>query len=237
MNRFPATTRTLAIVPCVLLFSIGCSLPGGPPLPKIADEVNSTLEPKAVILAPGDLIEVKFPYAETWTHEVEVRPDGRAAFLGIDSVAVAGLTPEQLDERLTQAYTGILPKPDLTVNLKRAAARFMTILGEVAEPGSLEIPPDGRLTLVEAFARAGGQLKATAHLGSTVLVRWDAANQRQRAWTIDARPRHWKADRVVFLQPYDLVYVPNTTIDDVNIWVDQYIRRMIPLPLLTLAYY
>jgi hypothetical protein len=34
----------------------------------------------------------------------------------------------------------------------------------------------------------------------------------------------------VFLQARDVVFVPNTAIDDVNIWVDQYIRKMIPIP-------
>jgi hypothetical protein len=30
------------------------------------------------------------------------------------------------------------------------------------------------------------------------------------------------------LQPYDAVYVPNSTIADINTWVDLYIRKNIP---------
>jgi hypothetical protein len=34
----------------------------------------------------------------------------------------------------------------------------------------------------------------------------------------------------LYLQPYDVVFIPNTPIDEVAIWVDNHIRRMIPVP-------
>ena len=54
--------------------------------------------------------------------------------------------------------------------------------------------------------------------------------QKQLAWTIDAREKHWVDLRTILLQQYDLVYVPNTPVDSVNIWVDKYLRRMLPWP-------
>ena len=35
----------------------------------------------------------------------------------------------------------------------------------------------------------------------------------------------------LFLAPYDLVLVPSSDVSDVNVWVDQYIRRMVPIPI------
>ena len=35
----------------------------------------------------------------------------------------------------------------------------------------------------------------------------------------------------VFLRPNDIVYVPKSTIANVNTWVDMYIRKNIPIPL------
>jgi hypothetical protein len=63
-----------------------------------------------------------------------------------------------------------------------------------------------------------------------VLVRWDPINQRQVAWKIDARPQYWDDGEMIFLQAYDLIYIPNTPIDDVGIWVEMFIRRLIPFP-------
>jgi len=107
----------------------------------------------------------------------------------------------------------------------------ITVIGEVAEPGALELEAGRRMTLVEAMARAGGYTKETAYLASVVLVRWDPDSQRQLAWTIDARQRWWGKEKTVFLQPYDLLYIPNTPIDDAGIWMDNWIRRMLPIDL------
>ena len=103
-------------------------------------------------------------------------------------------------------------------------------MGEVLRPGEFPLGPDRRLTLVEALARAGGARKESAHLASTMLLRWSASTGKQLAWKIDARPEEWTGSVPLYLQPYDVVFVPNTTVDDVAIWVDNYIRRMIPFP-------
>ena len=86
------------------------------------------------------------------------------------------------------------------------------------------------MTIVEALGHAGGHNKGVAYLASTVLVRWDAANQRQQAWTIDMRPWHWDSPKIILLQPYDLVYVPNKPIDNVALWIQMYIVNLIPFP-------
>ena len=52
------------------------------------------------------------------------------------------------------------------------------------------------------------------------------------SWLIDARIEHWGVAPPVYLQPNDLVFVPNTNIDDANIFVDKYIRQMLPFPYL-----
>jgi protein involved in polysaccharide export with SLBB domain len=118
------------------------------------------------------------------------------------------------------------------VVVKERAARKVYVMGEVDKPGEFELDPDRRLTLLDAVARAGGPLKASAYLAHTLLVRWSASTGKQLTWTIDAREQHWAGKEPVYLQPYDLVWIPNTPVDDVAIWVDNYIRRMIPFPYL-----
>lgn len=87
------------------------------------------------------------------------------------------------------------------------------------------------MTLVEAIAAAGGHLKATANLRNTILVRRMASGE-MRSWRLDADIYRWGQQPPIYLQPRDIVFVPNTAIDEVDIWVDKYIRQMIPLPTL-----
>lgn len=209
-----------------------CSTPGGPPLDEIAPTINATLEPTTGAVVPGDKLEVKFVNKLEWNQTVEVQSDGTASFLAIDKQLVGGLLADQIDAKLTSAYAAVLPNSDLTVIVSALGARSVSVLGDVENPGAVAIEPGRHLTLVEAIARSGGFVKATAYLSNTMLVRWDARTSKQIAWTIDARPEHWDGVDTILLQPYDVVYVPNTPIDEVAIWVDNWIRRMIPFPYL-----
>jgi protein involved in polysaccharide export with SLBB domain len=232
-ERSPLAARCApALLALVASLSLAaCATPKGPPISQVANRINATLTPSgAVTLSPGDTIEVRFPYSSEWNQEVTIYPDGNASFLRLDKLPVAGLLLEQLDEQLTAAYAPYIENPELTVILRSLAARSVTIAGEVASPGAIDLPPNGRLTLVEAFSRAGGHRKDTAYLGNTILIRWDPQQQKQVSFTIDARPEHWVHEEPIYLQHYDIVYVPNTPVDEVNIWIDKYIRQMLPVP-------
>ena len=214
----------------VLLALAGCESAGGPPLSEIAHKLNATLEPDVVVLGVGDKLQVRFPYATTWNQEVEITTDGSASFMAIGRLIVAGMSPGKLKETLNESYSHVFQDHELDVVVKTRAARKVFVMGEVIRPGELEIDADRRLTLLDAIARAGGPLKASAYLAHTRLIRWSASTGKQLDWVIDAREEHWKGPEPVYLQPYDLVWIPNTPVDEVAIWVDNYIRRMIPFP-------
>lgn len=231
----PGILRVLLRNTCalaLLLAASACQTAGGPPLSSIASKINSTLEPNTLLLGVGDKLAVRFPYSPTWNQEVEIISDGSASFMSIGRLIVAGMSLGQLIEALDQAYAPVLEDHELDVVVKSRGARKIYVLGEVKAPGDFELDPDNRLTLLDAFARAGGPLKASAYLAHTQLVRWNASAGKQMSWTIDARDRHWDGAVPLYLQPYDLVYIPNTPVDGVAIWVDNYIRRMLPFPYL-----
>jgi protein involved in polysaccharide export with SLBB domain len=227
-RRLPAALQRF--FPALLLLFPACALPGGPPISEIAAEINATLNTGKFVIGPGDQILASFRDAPDLSHTVTVRADGWASFTGVDDVQCAGLTLEQLDARLTELYSKDLAAGNLTLQLVSVGRHWVTVMGEVEEPGQLTIEPDGRLSLIDAIGKAGGFDKATAHISNTLLVRWDAKKQRQVAWKLDARPKYWETGEPIYLQPYDVVFIPNTPIDRIGIWVDMYIRRLIPFP-------
>lgn len=238
MNR-----RTL---PLLLLASLGgaCSSPQGPPLAKIAPIVNATLRSGEDVIEPGDLIQVRLISDEApgvggvvndpayqLNQDVRVQADGRASFIGLDDLPAAGLLPSVLDEILTGRYSALLDEePILSVVVAEQAPRTVTVFGEVLRPGVVPIPADQHLSIVDAMGRVGGPSTRTAWLSNTLLIRWDAEEKVQRVWKIDARRRHWDTPETVYLQNRDIVFIPNTNVDHVAIAVDNFVRRMIPLP-------
>jgi protein involved in polysaccharide export with SLBB domain len=232
--------RPRRLLPCVVLlaFQAACASTGRP-MAEVAAEINATLDPLPSRFLPGDSVALRFPHDANLDQTVQVDVNGNASFVLIGTVSVAGKRPEQVREELELAYKTKLDKPELSVNLIGlnpaagigATNRAIHVLGEVRSPG--EIPYIGQqVTLVDALARSGGHIKTTALLQDTLLVRWMPDQRSWRAWRIDARPNHWGAANQVLLQANDLVYVPNTPIDNVDTWVDQYIRLLIPFPFL-----
>ncbi|MFN0241283.1 MAG: polysaccharide biosynthesis/export family protein [Planctomycetota bacterium] len=228
--RSPRFTVVHAVLLAATAFTTACETAGGPPLSKIVQEINATLEPSTVVVGVGDELEVRFPYSPTWNQTVQIAADGSASFLAVGRLIVGGMSPGALNQTLHDAYEHVLENPELDVVVKAPVGRNVYVMGDVLEPGEFALSADRRLTFLEAIARAGGPRKESAYLAHTLLLRWSASTGRQLTWKFDAREEHWRGGEPLYLQPYDVIWIPNTPVDDVAIWVDNYIRRMIPFP-------
>jgi polysaccharide export outer membrane protein len=219
---------------------LGACAAYGKPLGEVASEVNATLYAGPTLIEPGDFVDLRFPRKSEWNQTAGVRPDGCLSFPLIGELRVAGTSIADLKRSLDARYQAILDAPDVTINLEsqlregRGAGSGIVVSGEVATPGLMSVSGE-RLTLIDALGRAGGQLKATALLGNTLLLRRSPRTGHYAAWHIDARVEHWGAAEPIYLQRHDMIFVPNTPIDDVNIWVDQYLNRMIPVGVTSFA--
>lgn len=229
----------------VALACLGACSATGYPVDDLAESINATRHVGAAVLQAGDVVKLTFLTKAEWNQEVRLRADGKGAFLGLDDVALAGLTLAQADELLTGLYAKVntdtpVERP-LSVDVvglggsagggsggSGPSAGDAYVVGEVRTPGAVALVGP-TLTLTDAISAAGGHLKATANLRNVVLVRRLASGE-MRSWRLDLDIYQWGVMPAIYLQPRDVVFVPNTAIDDVNIWVDKYIRQNMPLP-------
>ncbi len=179
------------------------------------------------VLQCGDVIEIKFFYNPELNERVIVRPDGKISLQLIDEVVAAGLTPSELDRVLTRKFSDRLLTPDVTVIVKEFAGMKVYVGGEVNTPGM--IPISGRLTTLQAILQAGG-FKKTAELGSVVVLH-HRGDRKPVFLTVNL-----KADLAtltlrndILLSPYDIVFVPQSTIAKMDQFVAQYIEQLIPI--------
>lgn len=220
-------TRILLLL--LVALSTACSTVAPKSIVELAPEINATYKARQFRVRPGDSIQVTFSEKEGWNHSAIVQPDGSASFLKLDQIHVQGKSLTEIDDMLTQAYAKKVTDYDLTVSLAEHAAPEVQVFGAVNADSALTLTGEN-LHLLEALARAGGQDEAEANLGNVLLVRQTSPFAPPISWRLDARVRHWTWADPIQLMPGDLIYIPERRIVRVNRFVDQFIRRLIPLP-------
>jgi len=89
--------------------------------------------------------------------EVVVRPDGMVTLPLLNDVQAAGLTPEQLRQRVTEAASKVMEDPTVMVMVKQINSRKVYVIGQVAKPGPYALP--GPMSVVQLLSLAGGLLE------------------------------------------------------------------------------
>ena len=182
--------------------------------------------PEYVIRA-GDELSIKFFYSPELTEDLVVRPDGRVSLQLIPEVMAAGRTAKELTNLLTEMYSTELLRPEITVIVRSFTAQRVYVDGEVNKPGEIKLVGD--LTVLQSIAMAGG-FKESARPKEVILIRRDT-DGRPIGIPLDLKSlrRGKSSGGDMTLTPYDVVYVPKSTIANFNKWIDQYIRRVIPV--------
>jgi polysaccharide biosynthesis/export protein len=206
------------------IFTLALIQTGCMSTPNLAESWPAPKEPIAG-LQPGDVIEVKYLYWPEMDTAQTVRPDGAISLQMVQDVHVAGMTPAEVRDQLLVLYADKLKDPDITVHVEDFGSHRVFVGGEVLRPGVL--PINGKLTLLEAIMQAGGFVKETARKRHVVLLREREGGRFGRTYNMREVLQSSESDPV-YLEPYDVIFVPRSHIDQFNQWTDQYINNMIP---------
>jgi len=221
----PSFNRLIAPLAALALGACGPVLHTATPPDTIAREQAAFLaEPYHI--RPGDLLEVRHRLATELNDTAVVRPDGQISLPLVPSVMAAGLTTDQLEGALKTAYSRDLRDVELSVLVRSFATQRVFVGGEVERPGMVDLVAGE--TLMQALYAAGG-LKSTARTGEVVVVRHGSGEQRLVfAVDLDQVVAGTGLGQDVRLQPLDTVIVPRSDIAQADLWVEQYIRNLLP---------
>jgi polysaccharide export outer membrane protein len=195
-----------------------------PPQPAAPESLAYYVDELPYRVAPGDLLNVDFGAAldgkQLRADNLLVRPDGMITLNPIGDVRAAGLTPGELDSLLTSKYVDVFLDPKITVSVAKLAGNFVHVLGNVRSPGSYELMPNA--TVLHALARAGGATD-DASMGNVVLMRRTGPSSLVvRKVQLDLALKQGLAAQDPYVRRFDIIYVPKTTIGNVNKFVGQF---------------
>jgi polysaccharide export outer membrane protein len=155
---------------------------GGLPTPQRVDAMSTAVP---YYIGPFDRLVIDvFGIEELSQREFQVDASGRLSFPLIGVVDAMGKTPGELEGELGRDLVRAhVRNPQVTVNLKEAVSRVITVEGEVEKPGVY--PVVGRLTLMGAVATAQGTSEF-AKLKDVVVFRTVGGQRYAALYNLDA---------------------------------------------------
>lgn len=196
-----------------LLLALGCVPPASPV--NVADAGVDLRLPlaEAFTFGPGDTMRIWVWRHEDLTVEVTVAPDGAIAYPLVGRVVVAGLTYEQLMEKLQAAVSEYYVDAQVQVNVTSVTNQKVLVLGEVSAPQVMQIKND--LSILEALVIAGG-INPDARTSNVLLIR--GGLEKPELMTVNVEAIYGKGDvsQLVYLRRGDIVVVPTRTITNVD---------------------
>jgi polysaccharide export outer membrane protein len=121
-------------------------------------------------VGPGDVFAMEVVGEKDLPREYQVASDGTVDIPYLHTVQVAGLEPQEIGRLLRRLFMaqGVLSDPSVVVQVKEYNSKRVTVLGQVAKPGTFPFTPG--MTLIQAVSQAGG-LTALANLDRVNLTR------------------------------------------------------------------
>lgn len=230
MNTMPRCQRYFCLIALSLLLLTGCAGKiAGNPTPVDSPLLKPAVNDQEYRINPGDQLDIKFFYNTELNESVIVRSDGRISLQLVGEIVTAGQTPSQLSAQLREKYAPVLVRSDVTVIVKASGGHKLLVDGEVNKSGLQDII--GPKTIRQCIAEAGG-LKESARANEILVIR-QQKDKDPLIVAVNLETINSGADfsQDIGLYPYDIVYVPRSPIANANLWVKQYIRELIPFPL------
>jgi len=183
-----------------------------PPDYKASPEPDKSAPRPAPLLMPGDLLRITVYRQPDLDLEIRVLDTGMITYPLIGAVQAVGKPAAALEETIRQRLQkDYLENPSVNVTVKEYAKRRVYVVGGVAKPDGYEIAPDGKMTVFQLVAAAGGFTDRAYKEYVQVIRRQGAERTILRLSLVDAERRlaRGEASADLELWPEDLVMIPS----------------------------
>ncbi len=155
-----------------------------------------------------------------------VRPDGYISFPIIHDVMAKGKSVPELKAIVSKEYQKHIDNLTVTIILKVMTANIVYVMGEVAKPDSYLM--EGQTSVTQILAKAGGILDSAEKTTTLIISRDEKRRPWGRLLNLEEVIYNGDISQDIILNQYDIVYVPKSKIARRNLFVQQYINRLIP---------
>ncbi len=227
--RIACNISGMCRIASILLAFCACSALAQDPLTPPAQQHTGASPASASTyrIAPGDELSVTFPYNFELNHDGPVGPDGRFTMTFIGELPVSGLTISEATELIAKSLLdqGIVANAHPALAIHKYTLNVF-VGGEVKAPGMVTLTTG--MDALQAVLVAGGMLE-TAKTGHVAIIRRNENNTPKIIYLdLNGYTRGKPTATTAMLEPHDVIFVPRSSIAEVDRWIDDYINRTIP---------
>ena len=165
------------------------------------------------VLGAGDQIELVLFRLPEYSGTYEVQVDGRLNLARVGAIAVDGLTIEQATAAISNAYSQLLRRPIVTLNLVSRRPLEIGIAGEINRPGSYVLEGDdgGYPTLTRLLQTAEG-ITPSADLRNVQITRREGGQTRVLQANLWELLTTGNLSQDIVLRDGDSIFIPSTLV-------------------------
>jgi polysaccharide export outer membrane protein len=166
-------------------------------------QAEATDTNQVVTLREGDILKISFAGSPSLNTIQTIRNDGVISMPLVGEVKAAGLTPNELDQKLIELYASQLTTKEVTVEVQ-SSAYPVYVTGAVLRPG--KILSSHSITALEAVMEAGGFDYTKADMKHVVVIRKEAGGTKNYVLDLKA-VMDGKTGTPFYLKPSDIILV------------------------------
>jgi polysaccharide export outer membrane protein len=165
------------------------------------------------VIGETDVLNVRVAGQSDLTGNYTVRLDGMIVFPYVGEIRAAGVPLAVFNRNLRDALSAYYKDPQVTVEIEEYNSCVVYVLGEVAKPGVYKF--EGRTTLLETVAEAGGYERSAAR-ASTMVVRSFLEEPQVMRIDMEKVIDEGAITLNIPLEKGDVVVIPKTFITNLN---------------------
>lgn len=158
------------------------------------------VDPKTYVIGAQDVLTIRVWREPDFSGSVIVRPDGKITLPLVGDIDAAGLTPESLTARVTEALGKVLNKPEVMVSVQSVQSKRFFVSGKVSRSGA--VPLVVPTTVLQALSSVG--LGEWAKKSKIVIMR----GTERLKFNYDEVIKGKKLEQNIYLQDGDHIFVP-----------------------------
>jgi protein involved in polysaccharide export with SLBB domain len=176
-------------------------------------------------LRSGDRITTRFYHIPQLDQDAVVRPDGKIALKLVGDLQAEGHSTSELSDAISGAYAPLFNKPRAVVILRETSGYHVFTAGQLNNPRQISLVTDAR-TVLDSLAVSGG-VTENGTLSHVYLIRKLPNEKYPIIAELNLKDALSGEDpsQDVELMPDDFVFVPNSSLSNLNTALQQYFFR------------